>query len=139
MDGKQAGTFDYDAELHNYQRHLLATLDVRAADHVLDIGCGTGQVTRAAARAAESGSAVGVDVSAAMLAHARRKSRAAGLRNIRFLHADAQTHRFPQQCFDLGVSRFGTMFFADRLAAFTNIAGALRSGCAADPAGLATK
>ena len=42
--------------------------------------------------------------------------------------ADAQTHRFPPECFDLAISRFGTMFFADPLAAFTNIGRALRPG-----------
>ena len=35
-------------------------------------------------------------------------------------------HRFPQESFDLAVSRFGTMFFADPGAAFANIGRALR-------------
>lgn len=128
MPGKQAELFDYDAELYRYQRHLQAALDVRAADHVLDIGCGTGQTTRAAARAAVSGSALGVDLSTAMLARARLASREEGLTNVSFLRADAQTHSFPTEHFDLGVSRFGTMFFDDPVVAFTNIARALRPG-----------
>ncbi len=101
---------------------------MRASDHVLDIGCGTGQTTRAAARAAVSGAALGVDLSAAMLACARRASREQGLTNVSFLRADAQTHPFLPEASDLGVSRFGTMFFADPVAAFTNIARALRPG-----------
>ncbi len=63
-----------------------------------------------------------------MLARARRVSREQGLTNVSFLRADAQTHHFRPEGFDLGVSRFGTMFFTDPLAAFTNIARALRPG-----------
>ena len=94
----------------------------------MDIGCGTGQTTREAARAAATGSALGIDISAARLARARRLARAEGLRNISFVQADAQTHRFPPGRFDLAISRFGTMFFADPVAAFTNIGRALRPG-----------
>ena len=128
MPGKQAELFDYDAELYRYHRHLQAALGVRAADHVLDIGCGAGQTTRAAARAAVSGTALGVDLSTAMLARARRASREEGLTNVSFLRADAQTHPFPPERFDVAVSRFGTMFFNDPVAAFTNIARGLRPG-----------
>jgi hypothetical protein len=40
--------------------------------------------------------------------------------NVTFDHAGAQVHRFPRQRFDLAISRFGTMFFADPVAAFAN-------------------
>jgi SAM-dependent methyltransferase len=128
MPGKHDDLFDYDAELRHYHQHLRAAADVRPADRVLDIGCGTGQTTREAARAAATGSALGIDISAARLARARRLARAEGLRNISFVQADAQTHRFPPGRFDLAISRFGTMFFADPVAAFTNIGRALRPG-----------
>jgi ubiquinone/menaquinone biosynthesis C-methylase UbiE len=128
MPGQQDDLFDFDAELRRYHQHLRAAAGVRRADRVLDIGCGTGQTTREAARAAASGSAVGIDISAARLARARRLARAEGLRNIGFVHADAQTHRFPPERFDLAISRFGTMFFADLVGAFTNIGRALRPG-----------
>jgi SAM-dependent methyltransferase len=117
-------TFDYDAELRRYQEHLRAAIAVSPTDHVLDVGCGAGQTTREAAAVAAS--AVGVDVSAAMLERARRLS--GGLANISFVQADAQTHPFPAGRYDLAVSRFGTMFFADPVAAFANIGRALRPG-----------
>jgi SAM-dependent methyltransferase len=120
--------FDYDAELQRYHGHLLAALDLHAGEHVLDIGCGTGQTTREAARVIGSGTAVGIDISAPMLARARELSRQAGLHNVAFVEADAQSHRFPDDHFDVAVSRFGTMFFAAPAAAFTNIARALRLG-----------
>lgn len=128
MPGQQDDLFDYDAELRRYHQHLRAAIDVQAAGRVLDIGCGTGQTTREAARAAASSSALGIDISAARLARARRQARAEGLRNISFVQADAQAHRFPPGRFDLAISRFGTMFFADPVAAFTNIGHALRPG-----------
>ena len=70
------GTSDfYDAEVHRHNVHFRAAAAVRARDRVLDIGCGAGQSTREAARAAVDGSAVGVDVSEAVLERARRLSR----------------------------------------------------------------
>jgi hypothetical protein len=42
--------------------------------------------------------------------------------------ADAQTHRLPDSSFDIAISRFSTMFFADAGAAFANLAPALRPG-----------
>jgi SAM-dependent methyltransferase len=116
----------YDAEVHRHNVHFRAAAAVRTHDRVLDIGCGAGQSTREAARAAVDGSAVGVDVSASVLERARRLSRAEGLGNVAFELGDAQTHPFPPAHFDLCISRFGTMFFADPVAAFTNIRRALR-------------
>jgi SAM-dependent methyltransferase len=118
----------YDAELRLHNEHLRAAANVQPHDRVLDVGCGTGQTTREAARAAVDGSVLGVDLSAPMLERARRLSDDAGLRNVTYVQADAQTHPFPSTHFDLCISRFGTMFFADPVAAFTNIGRALRSG-----------
>jgi len=118
--------FDYDAELRLHNARLRSAAAVGSHDRVLDIGCGTGQTTREAARAAVDGSALGVDVSARSLDLARKLTAEEGLRNVSFQEADAQVHRFPQAHFDVCVSRFGTMFFADPVAAFTNIGRALR-------------
>ena len=117
---------DYDAELRRHNEVLRRAAGVQLRDHVLDIGCGAGQTTRQAARTARAGSALGVDASAAAIERAREPARAEGLRNIAFEHADAQVHRFPPDRFDLAISRFGTMFFDDPVAAFANIGRALR-------------
>ncbi|HYJ69452.1 MAG TPA: class I SAM-dependent methyltransferase [Nocardioidaceae bacterium] len=121
-------TFDYDAELRRYHARLLAALDLGSGDRVLDVGCGTGQMTRAVARVADTGDALGVDNSPRMVAQARALSDEEGLDNVRFECGDAQSHPFPTERFSLGVSRFGTMFFADPVAAFANIARSLRPG-----------
>ena len=123
---RHAAVFDAETRPHNERFRTAA--DVAARDRVLDIGCGTGQTTRDAARAAVAGSALGIDLSAQMLDHARRLSREEGLANVSFLQADAQVHRFPAASFDVGISRFGTMFFADPVAAFGNIGHALVRG-----------
>ena len=120
------GPSGYDAELRRHNEVLRRAVGVQLHDHVLDIGCGTGQTTRQAARTAQAGSALGVDVSAPAIKRARELARAEGLRNVTFEHADAQVHRFPQERFDLAISRFGTMFFDDPVAAFANIGRALR-------------
>jgi len=119
-------SFDYDAELNRYHQRLMGALDINPEGQVLDIGCGTGLATREAAKVATG--AVGVDVSAQMVATARRLSAEQDVQNVRFEQADAQTHDFPGAHFDLAISRFGTMFFTDPAAAFANIASALRPG-----------
>jgi SAM-dependent methyltransferase len=118
----------YDAELRRHDEVLRRAAGIRAGDHVLDVGCGAGWTTRQAAHAARSGSALGVDISAAAIERARELARADGLGNVAFEHADAQVHGFAPARFDLLISRFGTMFFADPVAAFANLGRALRPG-----------
>lgn len=118
----------YDAELRRHNEVLRRAFGIQPHDHVLDIGCGTGQTTRQAARMAQAGSALGIDISAPAIERARDLARAERLDNVTFEHADAQEHRFAREHFDLVISRFGTMFFDDPGAAFTNIRQALRPG-----------
>jgi SAM-dependent methyltransferase len=118
--------FDYDAELRRYAGRLTEAVAVGPDDHVLDIGCGAGKTTRDAAQRAVRGSALGLDISPVMVAEARALSD--GLTNVRFEEADAQVHPFTPGRFTLAFSRFGTMFFADPVAAFTNIGRALAPG-----------
>ncbi len=105
---------------------LTQTAESRPEGCVLDIGCGTGATTVAMAETLDTEAAhTGVDISETMLALARRRAHSHH-RNIDFIRADAQTHRFAPQAFDLIVSRFGVMFFADTAAAMTNIRSAAR-------------
>jgi ubiquinone/menaquinone biosynthesis C-methylase UbiE len=105
---------------------LLDAARLEAGDDVLDIGCGCGSTTLATARAiADRGHACGIDLSAPMLDIARQRRDSAGVTNVEFLQADAQTHQFGAN-FDVAISRFGTMFFADPVSAFANIRSALR-------------
>lgn len=118
----------YNASVRRHSLRLFAAARIGPGDRVLDVGCGCGETTRAAARTASSGMALGVDLSARMIARARERSQAEGLTNVWFEQADAQVYPFAEQAFDLAISRFGAMFFADPVAAFRNIGRALRPG-----------
>ena len=119
---------DYDAELQLHNDQFRAALGIRAADHVLDIGCGTGQTTRQAALVASDGGALGVDIDEGMIARGRELADREGVPNVRFEVGDAQTHPFRSEAFDVAISRFGTMFFNEPDMAFRNIARAVRAG-----------
>jgi len=118
----------YDAVNSGFNDALLDAAGVGPGARVLDVGCGNGQVTRLAARRSGDGEALGVDLSAPMLARAAASAAAEGVRNVRFERGDAQVHGFTPGAFDAAVSRFGIMFFADPVAAFANIGTALRPG-----------
>jgi SAM-dependent methyltransferase len=107
---------------------LRRSSDVQTHEQVLDVGCGSGLSTREAARTAQAGGALGVDISAPAIERARELARAQGIRNVTFECGDAQVHPFPPERFDLVMSSFGTMFFADPVAAFGNVGRALRPG-----------
>jgi SAM-dependent methyltransferase len=122
-----AGNDDrYDAVNSGFNRFVLDAAAIGERDRAVDIGCGNGQLTRLAARAARSGRAHGIDLSAPMLATARARAAEEGLDNVVFEQADAQVHPFSAGGFDVAISRFGIMFFADPVAAFANIGRALR-------------
>jgi SAM-dependent methyltransferase len=121
-----AALLDEEVRPHNERFRVVAA--VGPSDRVLDIGCGTGQSTREAARAAIDGQVLGVDISAGAIEVARRAGQAAALTNVEYEAADAQTHEFAPARFDVCISRFGSMFFADPVRAFTNFGRAVRPG-----------
>jgi SAM-dependent methyltransferase len=111
-----------------FEELLAREVSALKARHVLDVGCGTGATTLAVARAGAQ-RALGVDISAPMIEVAQgravqEKSRA------EFIAADAQTHNFGGEKFDLFISRFGVMFFGDPVTAFANMRGAAQPGAA---------
>ncbi|MBO2449416.1 methyltransferase domain-containing protein [Actinomadura barringtoniae] len=116
----------YEVVSGGFNMHLFAAAAIRPAHKVLDVGCGYGGTTRLAAVRAPDGHVVGNDIAEPLLAHAKAAAQAQGLRNITFEEGDAQTHPFPAGGFDVAISRFGVMFFADPVAAFANLGRALR-------------
>ena len=118
----------YEATGRRHARRLLDTASIPAGDAVLDVGCGTGRSTRDAARSAAPGPVLGVDLSSQMLEEARRRAAAEGITNVSFEQADVQVHPFAEASFDVAISSFGAMFFADPVAAFANVRRALRPG-----------
>jgi len=108
---------------------LLDGARIAGGERVLDVGCGCGDVTIRAARAAAGGGRVlGADLSRIQVDEARRLAAAGGVGNAAFEVADAQVHPFQAGAFDVVLSNFGLMFFDDPAAAFANLRNALRPG-----------
>jgi len=108
-------------------RALLTRAAVRSGERVIDIGCGCGASSLELARlVGASGEVLGVDISAEMLERARQ--RAGATLPLRYELGDAATFAFPRGTTDLLFSRFGVMFFAEPVAAFRNLAAALKPG-----------
>ena len=115
-----------DPLIRPFGEAAMAAACVKAGERVLDVGCGCGDTSLALAGAAGStGSVLGLDVSAPMLAVARK--RAAGVANLSFVEGDASRAELPGP-FDLFYSRFGVMFFDEPEAAFRHMRGAMKPG-----------
>jgi ubiquinone/menaquinone biosynthesis C-methylase UbiE len=97
-------------------------------DRVLDLGCGLGDTTlRLAGLVGAHGHAHGVDVAERMIATAIEEAAKAGVDNVSYATCDAEVTSF-NQTFDYAFSRFGTMFFANPVAALRNVREALAPG-----------
>lgn len=84
-----------------FRQRTLALAELQSGDTVLDVGCGTGTLLIAAAkRVGPSGSAHGVDRSAEMLAHARRKAAAQGV-TANVVKGSSDHLTFPDASFDV--------------------------------------
>ncbi len=114
-----------DTLLQPFLTHTLHTASLSAGEHVLDIGCGAGALTLAAARiVGEERGAAGVDVSAPLVDLARKRAAEANL-PATFVLEDASLFRAAKPV-DAAISRFGVMFFDDPRAAFTALRRNLR-------------
>ena len=109
-------------ETLRFVRIIAARLVERAAlqpgERVLDAGTGTGHAALSAATAVgPDGHVTGVDISAAMLAHARRKAQEVGLAHVDFREGDAQTPAFPDASVHVVVSTSVIFYLPDPLEA----------------------
>jgi SAM-dependent methyltransferase len=105
---------------------LIERAAIQAGERVVDIGCGCGATTIAAAeRVGAAGSVLGIDVSAAMLIRANELAPQEA--SVSFVQGDAMVHHFNAASCDLIVSRLGMMYFADAVRGLLNIRNALRS------------
>jgi ubiquinone/menaquinone biosynthesis C-methylase UbiE len=100
----------------------------RQGERVLDIGCGFGDTSqRIAGLVGEDGSVLGVDVAERFIETARAEAEEAGASNLEFMVADVEATEFEDR-FDYAFARFGTMFFANPVAAMRNVRKALVPG-----------
>jgi SAM-dependent methyltransferase len=111
-----------------FQDLLVGAVRASRPRQVLDVGCGTGSTTVAVARLlGEGGRCTGIDVSEPMIAAARARAERERA-PASFVRADAQAYAFEAASFDMVISRFGVMFFADLVQAFANLRHAARDG-----------
>lgn len=104
---------------------LMDRAGARSGERTIDVGCGCGATSIALAeRVAPAGFVLGIDISGPMLARARQL--APKDLPLDFVLADATVYPFDPASFDLLVSRFGVMFFAEPAVSFANLRRALR-------------
>jgi ubiquinone/menaquinone biosynthesis C-methylase UbiE len=104
-------------------RVLCGLTGVASGQRVLDVGCGTGALTLAAAeRVAPGGAVVGLDANPEMLAVARRKPI-----DVAWHEGRAEALPFDDASFDAVLSQFAMMFFDDSSAALREMRRVLRA------------
>jgi SAM-dependent methyltransferase len=104
---------------------LCEAADVRAGERVLDVACGNGNATLAAAR--RFAHTTGADYVPELLAKARLRAEAEGLA-VELHQADAEALPFADASFDVVLSTFGVMFAPDHATAAAELARVCRPG-----------
>ena len=112
---------------HEWARELMAKLQLRGTEHILDVGCGDGKVTAELARAVPRGSVTGIDASSQMVEFAKGKFPYSRLPNAEFHEMDARQIRFKRQ-FDILFSNATLHWVDDHPAFLKSAAKCLRPG-----------
>jgi len=110
-----------------WARELIARLNLRGDEHILDVGCGDGKVTAELARAVPRGLAVGVDASGEMIAFAKKSFPRSETSNLQFQIADAREMSFKTK-FDLVFSNAALHWVDDHEAILRGAASVLKPG-----------
>lgn len=108
---------------------LLAELGLGAGMRALDMGCGTGTVSRwMATQVGAAGEVVGADISAAQLVVAKREAARLGLANLRYLETGVYDTGLPRATFDLVYCRFLLCHVGDPAAGVREMCALLKPG-----------
>ncbi len=105
---------------------MLAAAELSGRERVLDLGCGPGHA--AAAFAPHAAEVVGLDLTEAMLAEARRLASLRGMANLRFERGDAARLPFAAGSFERVTSRLSAHHYADPAAVLREVARVLAPG-----------
>ena len=110
-----------------WARELIAQLELRGDEHILDVGCGDGKVTAEIARALPRGSITGADDSPQMIQFAKKAFPADAFPNLRFRVLDARKIKFGRQ-FDFFFSNAAFHWVDDHQAILRGAASVLKPG-----------
>ena len=111
------------------QAALVDGCDLAAGEAVLDVACGTGLVTFAAASTVgPTGRVLGVDISGQMVEAGCRRAREGGRSNVQFARMDAEALALPEASFDVALCALGLMYVPDPLKAVREMRRVLRPG-----------
>ena len=94
---------------------LLAALEAKKGDHIIDLASGTGEPALTLAQQLNDVDIIGVDAAEGMVQVARSKVQKLGLSNIQFQCMPAESLTFADNTFDKALCRFGVMLFEDPL------------------------
>ena len=126
---KWIDTLEGDSAGRVVTRALLELAGVHSGDHVLDVGSGYGEPGLSAAQAVgPTGHVTCLDISAAMLAFGKERSRSYGLANVTFVEGDIETTELEPAGFDVVLSRATLMYAADPPTTLRRLKAALRPG-----------
>ncbi len=105
----------------------MADAKIGEGEHVVDIGCGAGLATFAAAEATgSSGTVVAFDLSTGALALVQARAVERGVTNVETAEGDIERDDIPGAPFDLALNQFGLTFATDLPATFSQIRRQLR-------------
>ena len=106
---------------------LIARLQLRGDEHILDVGCGDGKITAELAMAVPRGWVIGMDASAEMIGFARKTFPASEFSNLKFQIADARKIRFRKR-FDVVFSNAALHWVDDHEAILRGATSVLKVG-----------
>ena len=131
-DGVAPAWEKYDRQLmgmDHVNEQLIRRARIERGHSVIDIGSGTGYPALMIAKRVESGGSVtGLDFSDGMLAVARKKAAAMGLKNVEFRTCDASSLPFDDEKFDAATSRFCMMLLPEPDKTLLGICRVLKAG-----------
>jgi len=108
--------------------HMIACLEPKGNEHVLDVATGTGIVALQLAPLLPRGRITAIDFSEGMLAQARMKAAARAVGNVDFLEMDMQALTFPDGHFDAATCAFGIFFVEDMESQLRHISDKVKAG-----------
>ena len=118
-----------DRQLAPFTAAILDRAGPPVGGRVLDVGCGAGALSLAAAeKVGPTGRVTALDVSRTLLSLARARAARAGVAQLELIEGDAERHPLEPGAYQRIVSRFGVMFFDDTVAAFRNLRTGLAEG-----------